>query len=171
MVGKLSIYHSVSVFDFQVGCGHGLPGIFALLEVRLWLPVFALESLTLKNIMMYFFWLLKGAAAVHFQDFNAEVLRCLTIPNSNANLSQKSHPSSSNLTDCDSAEVRFFAGDWSEIDKLLPHVGTDVEPNQSAGYDFILMAETVYSINSLQNLYNLIKKVFLLFMILILIHS
>ncbi|KAK7331442.1 hypothetical protein VNO77_25667 [Canavalia gladiata] len=115
----------------EVGCGHGLPGIFALLE---------------------------GAAAVHFQDFNAEVLRCLTIPNLNANISGQSQPSSSNLTISDKAEVRFFAGDWSEIDKLLPHASTDAKHNQGNGYDFILMAETVYSINSLQNLYNLIKK-------------
>ncbi|XP_061369176.1 uncharacterized protein LOC133312051 isoform X2 [Gastrolobium bilobum] len=115
----------------EVGCGHGLPGIFALLE---------------------------GAAAVHFQDFNAEVLRCLTIPNLNANLSGKSHTSSSNLTILDKAEVRFFAGDWSEIDKLLPYVSTGEKHDKDAGYDFILMAETVYSINSLQNLYNLIKK-------------
>jgi hypothetical protein len=57
------------------------------------------------------------------------------------------------------AEVRFFAGDWSEIDKLLLHVGTDEKYIEGSGYDFILMAETVYSINSLQNLYNLIKKV------------
>lgn len=115
----------------EVGCGHGLPGIFAFLE---------------------------GAAAVHFQDFNAEVLRCLTIPNLKANLSGESQPSSSNSTICDEAEVRFFAGDWSGIDKLLPHVTTDAKHNQGDGYDFILMAETVYSINSLQNLYNLIKK-------------
>ncbi|XP_027336540.1 histidine protein methyltransferase 1 homolog isoform X2 [Abrus precatorius] len=115
----------------EVGCGHGLPGIFALLE---------------------------GAAAVHFQDFNAEVLRCLTIPNLDANLCGQSQQSSSNLTSCDKAEVRFFAGDWSEIDKLLPHVSTDAKLNQGDGYDFILMAETVYAINSLQNLYNLVKK-------------
>ncbi|XP_014521682.1 histidine protein methyltransferase 1 homolog [Vigna radiata var. radiata] len=113
----------------EVGCGHGLPGIFALLE---------------------------GAAAVHFQDFNAEVLRCLTIPNLNANISGESQPSPSNPTICDKAEVRFFAGDWSGIDKLLPHVSTD--DNCGGGYDFILMAETVYSVSSLQTLYNLIKK-------------
>ncbi|XP_057433123.1 uncharacterized protein LOC130725940 isoform X2 [Lotus japonicus] len=118
----------------EVGCGHGLPGISALLE---------------------------GAAAVHFQDFNAEVLRCLTIPNLNANISGKSQPSPSNLTICDKAEVRYFAGDWSEVDKLLPHVSTDAKDNGGGGYDFILMAETVYSINSLQILYNLIKKVLL----------
>lgn len=106
---------------------------------------------------MCLLWLLQGAAAVHFQDFNAEVLRCLTIPNLNANISGESQPSPSNPTICDKAEVRFFAGDWSGIDKLLPHVSTD--DNCGGGYDFILMAETVYSVSSLQTLYNLIKKV------------
>ncbi|CDP21396.1 unnamed protein product, partial [Coffea canephora] len=38
---------------FQLGCGHGLPGIFACLM---------------------------GSSSVHFQDFNAEVLQSLTIP-------------------------------------------------------------------------------------------
>ena len=117
------------------------------------------RSLTLKNIMMCLLWLLQGAAAVHFQDFNAEVLRFLTIPNLNANLSRDTQLSSFNSTICDKAEVCFFAGDWSGIDKLLPHVSTDAKNNQGDGYDFILMAETVYSINSLQNLYDLIKKV------------
>ncbi|KAF7837042.1 histidine protein methyltransferase 1-like protein isoform X5 [Senna tora] len=87
----------------EVGCGHGLPGIFALL---------------------------KGAAIVHFQDFNAEVLRCVTIPNLNANLSKESHPSSDKIT-CEKANARFFAGDWSEVDKLLPHVSNNSEEKQS----------------------------------------
>ncbi|CAI8591760.1 unnamed protein product [Vicia faba] len=115
----------------EIGCGHGLPGIYSLLE---------------------------GAAVVHFQDFNAEVLQSLTIPNLNANFFEKSQsslsPSANNVP-----EVRFFAGDWSEVDKLLLQIGTDAKHNEvSSGYDFILMAETVYSINSLQSLYNLIKK-------------
>ncbi|CAL5191249.1 unnamed protein product [Lathyrus oleraceus] len=114
----------------EVGCGHGLPGIYSLLE---------------------------GAAVVHFQDFNAEVLQSLTIPNLNANFFEKSQPSSSPLAN-DAPEVRFFAGDWSEIDKLLLPVGTDATKIKDSGYDFILMAETVYAINSLQSLYNLIKK-------------
>ncbi|PQQ20080.1 hypothetical protein Pyn_32632 [Prunus yedoensis var. nudiflora] len=50
---------------FQLGCGHGLPGIFACLE---------------------------GAAAIHFQDFNAEVLQCLTIPNVNPNVPSFQRP-------------------------------------------------------------------------------
>ncbi|KAJ6959561.1 hypothetical protein NC653_037799 [Populus alba x Populus x berolinensis] len=31
-----------------------------------------------------------GASAVHFHDFNAEVLRCLTIPNVNASRKRRS---------------------------------------------------------------------------------
>ncbi|KAB1213561.1 hypothetical protein CJ030_MR5G010492 [Morella rubra] len=120
----------------ELGCGHGLPGIFACLQ---------------------------GAAAVHFQDFNAEVIRCLTIPNVNANLSEK-EPSIANVTGS-SGEVRFYAGDWSEIHELLPHVKGNKKDqshssghSQVAGYDIILMAETVYSISTLQSLYELMKK-------------
>ncbi|GAV58974.1 Methyltransf_16 domain-containing protein [Cephalotus follicularis] len=115
----------------ELGCGHGLPGIFACLE---------------------------GAAVIHFQDFNAEVLRCLTIPNVNVNLSKASHSEPT-------SEIRYFAGDWSQIHQLLAHVhdnGKDLQssskPHQVAGYDVILMAETIYSNSANQNLYGLVKK-------------
>ncbi|XWS35194.1 hypothetical protein CRYUN_Cryun21dG0105200 [Craigia yunnanensis] len=115
----------------ELGCGHGLPGIFACLE---------------------------DAAVVHFQDFNAEVLRCLTIPNVNANLSEKCQPDPA-------AEARFFAGDWGEIHQILPHahesemnLNSSSKHGQATGYDVILMAETIYSISAQRNLYGLIKK-------------
>ncbi|KAK9050008.1 hypothetical protein SSX86_031024 [Deinandra increscens subsp. villosa] len=116
----------------ELGCGHGLPGIFSCLQ---------------------------GASAVHFQDFNSEVLECLTIPNVVANL-----PVKSQLLGAD-AEVRFFAGDWREVHQILPNLQTDdrdsncnSESTASVGYDIILMAETVYSISTLPSLYELIKK-------------
>ncbi|PON55672.1 S-adenosyl-L-methionine-dependent methyltransferase [Parasponia andersonii] len=123
----------------ELGCGHGLPGIFACLE---------------------------GAAAIHFQDFNAEVLKYLTIPNVNANLQKKLQRSKIDETDSETlARVRFFAGDWSEIDKLLPHVRDSKEKSDPSsgdfsvhGYDIILMAETVYSVTVFQRLYELLKK-------------
>ncbi|EXB73700.1 hypothetical protein L484_026863 [Morus notabilis] len=92
----------------ELGCGHGLPAIFACRE---------------------------GAAAVHFQDFNAEVLKCLTIPNVNANIEKVSQLLKANATDCESGtEVRFFAGDWSEIDKLLSYArDTNKETDCSSG--------------------------------------
>lgn len=114
----------------------------------------------------------QGAAVIHFQDFNAEVLQCLTIPNVKANLAKDpllQHSSHTNeMEKKTSSEIRFFAGDWSEIHKLLSH-NSDSEcqqgPESSSnhdcrdGYDIILMAETVYSLSSLHNLYELIKKV------------
>ncbi|KAA8527894.1 hypothetical protein F0562_035237 [Nyssa sinensis] len=123
----------------ELGCGHGLPGIFACLE---------------------------GAAVIHFQDFNAEVLQCLTVPNVNANLLKKSQPLATDVTEWNTgAEIRFFAGDWAEVNQILPHVHANEKVpdcnlgmDQYAGYDIILMAETVYSISALPNLYELIKK-------------
>ncbi|KAI7738533.1 hypothetical protein M8C21_031618 [Ambrosia artemisiifolia] len=116
----------------ELGCGHGLPGIYSCLQ---------------------------GASAVHFQDFNSEVLQCLTIPNVVANLPVKSESLSSD------SEVRFFAGDWSEVHQILPNLQTDDGASNcssgssaSIGYDIILMAETVYSISTLPALYELIKK-------------
>ncbi|KAH0992543.1 hypothetical protein GBA52_004026 [Prunus armeniaca] len=122
----------------ELGCGHGLPGIFACL---------------------------KGAAAIHFQDFNAEVLQCLTIPNVNSNV-PSFQPPALQVTKCDvGMEIRFFAGNWREIHKLLPYAqNIEKDFNVSTGksldaqYDIILMAETVYSISALPHLYELIKK-------------
>lgn len=116
----------------ELGCGHGLPGIFTGL---------------------------KGAATIHFQDFNSEVLRFLTVPNAKVNLIKRSEERMCPI-------IRFFAGDWSEVHSLL-HVCSDSVKNQEDfsakaegidGYDIILMAETVYALSSLQNLYELIKK-------------
>ncbi|XP_057783673.1 uncharacterized protein LOC131001327 [Salvia miltiorrhiza] len=109
----------------ELGCGHGLPGIFACQ---------------------------KAAAAVHFQDFNAEVLRCLTIPNVTANIKENPQYLSADVKEggiSTESETRFFSGDWGEVHSIL---------DQAAGYDVILMAETVYSISALPNLYKLIKK-------------
>lgn len=74
-------------------------------------------------------------------------MRCLTIPNVNANLQEK----------CE-VDTRFFAGDWGDIHSVLPFVTND-EQNESAGYNVIIMAETVYSLPTLPSLYELIKKV------------
>jgi hypothetical protein len=104
---------------------------------------------------------LQGAGLIHFQDFNAEVLKCLTVPNVKANLFKESCEGT-----CTHRNVGFFAGDWSEMDKLLlcgdsEHDKTcdNTEDKTSDGYDIILMAETVYALSSLPNLYKLIKKV------------
>lgn len=120
------------------------------------------EVLRLLTLSMFHILFNQGAAVIHFQDFNAEVLQCLTIPNVKANLAKDEMEMKT------SAEIRFFAGDWSEIHKLLLHNGdSDCQqgPDSSSyqnccdGYDIVLMAETVYSLSSLNSLYELIKKV------------
>ncbi|CAM6048344.1 unnamed protein product [Sphagnum compactum] len=116
----------------ELGCGHGLPGILACI---------------------------KGASSVHFQDFNAEVLRNLTIHNVNANLEKAKSELAKLNSDGATAnnkrisiapDLHYYAGDWGEVHTLLSGKG--------GGYDIILMSETVYSMASLPKLYELIKK-------------
>ena len=112
----------------------------------------------LYALFIFYISFVQGADSIHFQDFNTEVLKHLTIPNVNANL-----PSGSTVPD--NREIRYFAGDWGEVNRILPHANIDNNDAPSpdnyptSGYDVILMAETVYSISTLQILYNLIKKV------------
>ncbi|KAI5074870.1 hypothetical protein GOP47_0010831 [Adiantum capillus-veneris] len=98
----------------ELGCGHGLPGIYACL---------------------------KGASLVHFQDFNVEVLRSLTIPNVNANLemarSRQSYGSDSGQPPTKakqlSPDVHFYAGDWEDMSNFLSVVWS--EPDEQAVED------------------------------------
>ncbi|GFY81381.1 S-adenosyl-L-methionine-dependent methyltransferases superfamily protein [Actinidia rufa] len=89
----------------ELGCSYGLPGIFACL---------------------------KGAATVHFQDLNAEMIRCTTIPNVLANLEQardrQSRQPESPLTPSRQTlapAVHFYAGDWEELPTVLSVVRND----------------------------------------------
>ncbi|KAA8527292.1 hypothetical protein F0562_034611 [Nyssa sinensis] len=89
----------------ELSCSYGLPGIFACL---------------------------KGASTVHFQDFNAETIRCSTIPNVLANLEQardrQSRQPESPLTPSRqtlSPAIHFYAGDWEELPTVLSVVRND----------------------------------------------
>ncbi|XP_059632883.1 uncharacterized protein LOC132275420 [Cornus florida] len=89
----------------ELSCGYGLPGIFACL---------------------------KGASMVHFQDLNAETIRCTTIPNVLANLEQardrQSRQLESPLTPSRQTlapMVHFYAGDWEELPTVLSVVRND----------------------------------------------
>eukprot|EP00004_Rigifila_ramosa_P019774 TRINITY_DN5061_c0_g1_i1.p1 TRINITY_DN5061_c0_g1~~TRINITY_DN5061_c0_g1_i1.p1 ORF type:complete len:289 (+),score=61.80 TRINITY_DN5061_c0_g1_i1:25-867(+) len=79
----------------ELGCGGGIPGIVALLA---------------------------GAQAVHFNDFNQEVLQHLTAFNVALNATPHVSP-----------DIAFFAGDWLAL------------PVPSASVDVILTAETLYT--------------------------
>ncbi|XP_077228905.1 S-adenosyl-L-methionine-dependent methyltransferases superfamily protein [Tasmannia lanceolata] len=101
----------------ELGCNYGLPGIFACL---------------------------KGASAVHFQDLNAETLRCTTIPNVLANLEQardkQSRQPEGHLTPSRqplAPDVHFYAGDWEELHTVLSVVrreGFEMTPVMSLSF-------------------------------------
>ncbi|XP_028780063.1 histidine protein methyltransferase 1 homolog isoform X2 [Neltuma alba] len=89
----------------ELSCNNGLPGIFACL---------------------------KGASLVHFQDHNAETIRCTTIPNVLANLEQardrQCRQPESPLTPSRQTlapSVHFYAGDWEELPAVLSVVKND----------------------------------------------
>ncbi|CAN8286674.1 unnamed protein product [Cochlearia groenlandica] len=89
----------------ELGCNYGVPGIFACL---------------------------KGASSIHFQDLNAETIRCTTIPNVLANLDQardrQIRQPESPLTpsrQAVSASVRFYAGAWEELPAVLSIIRTE----------------------------------------------
>lgn len=89
----------------ELSCGYGLPGIFACL---------------------------KGASTVHFQDRNAEGIRCTTIPNVLVNLEEarerQCRQPESPLTPSRhtiAPTVNFYAGEWEELPTVLSVVGND----------------------------------------------
>ncbi|KJE89280.1 hypothetical protein CAOG_00781 [Capsaspora owczarzaki ATCC 30864] len=82
----------------ELGCGTALPGIYAL----------------------------KSGASVMFQDYNAEVIQHVTIPNVLLN---------ADLEGMDPSRYRFSSGDWRYLPGAL----------QGAAFDVILSAETIYS--------------------------
>ncbi|XP_032878934.1 histidine protein methyltransferase 1 homolog [Amblyraja radiata] len=113
----------------DLGCGAGLLGIAALS---------------------------KGAACVHFQDYNSEVLEQLTIPNVALSKAEPGHSLPGTNQDSELEEnyepsgkrsraegsplsrCRFFSGPWS----LFGQVHTD--RGASLKYDVILSSETLY---------------------------
>jgi predicted nicotinamide N-methyase len=85
----------------ELGCGAGLPGLYCLLR----------------------------GSNVDFQDFNAEVIDHITIPNVLLN--------APNVDDDAAAESRFLSGDWLPVETMLLA--------QKRKYDLILTSETIYN--------------------------
>ncbi|KAL0476552.1 histidine protein methyltransferase [Acrasis kona] len=98
----------------EVGCGHGLPGIYCLITGR--------------------------GTKSHFQDYNDEVVKFLTMPNLVLN------DKDGRLASCAS----FFSGDWSLLEEYQDERGDQ--------YDLILTSDTLYSSSSHSKLYKYMKR-------------
>ncbi|KAE9600395.1 hypothetical protein Lal_00046284 [Lupinus albus] len=112
----------------ELSCNYGLPGIFACL---------------------------KGASTVHFQDPNAETIRCTTIPNVFANLKQardrqsrQPEPPLTPSRQTLAPSVNFYAGNWEELPAVLSVVkkdGHEMTPGMSLSFseeDFLDMCSS-----------------------------
>ena len=103
-----------------------------------------------------------GAAEVHFQDFNREVLEDLTAGNVQANLLDYRRVRGLNIPGADTNDelqtnFRYFCGDWQDL------AGSSSSPWPSQEYDIILSSETIYSIDAQEKLYQLILRVSFMF--------
>mmetsp|Transcript_16053 Transcript_16053/g.31442 ORF Transcript_16053/g.31442 Transcript_16053/m.31442 type:complete len:301 (+) Transcript_16053:36-938(+) len=117
---ELSCVHGKRVAD--IGCGHGLPGVWCAQE---------------------------GAAYVAFQDLNHEVLSNCTLPNLVLNTSLSLDAITSTLS-VSSSRAGFFAGDWklaSTLSSLMLSAGA--AGSEEGRYDFIVTCDTLYSSASL----------------------
>jgi predicted nicotinamide N-methyase len=107
----------------ELGCGHGLPGIFVMKQGTV-----AYKSLayfkTKHNIV--------GALHVNFMDYNKEVLELTTCPNVLKNVGSELYQRAS-----------FYAGAWESVSTYMGTI--ECLSNEEMQYDLILSAETIYT--------------------------
>ncbi|XP_058807649.1 histidine protein methyltransferase 1 homolog isoform X2 [Phymastichus coffea] len=99
----------------DLGCGAGIIGLIALLR----------------------------GATIHFQDYNAEVIESVTIPNVILNCKND---------DFIKKKCEFYCGDWQSF--------TDIETSndEKQKYDFIFTSETIYNPKNYLKLYKVFKE-------------
>lgn len=133
--GNPDVFRGLRVLE--VGCGAGYPGLYALTQ----------------------------GADVDFQDYNGEVLRGLTVPNVLLNrtttledLQQDNRGNPGSLGSHAATPTvsrytnRFFSGDWGELAALMARANVPK-------YDIVLTAETVYSAEAQQRLFDFCASV------------
>ena len=114
----------------ELGCGVGLPGMVPLLC---------------------------GAGAVHFHDYNREVLNCLTIPSVLSSFIsgqpglKSGQTGKTGIVNDLASKTKFFYGDWADF--VTRHCNSGESP-----YDIILTSETIYSESSQPKLLEALKK-------------
>nr|XP_050863349.1 histidine protein methyltransferase 1 homolog [Vespula vulgaris] len=102
----------------DLGCGVGIIGLIALLK----------------------------GSFVHFQDYNAEVISSVTIPNVFLNFKDKQKT----LEKCE-----FYCGDWASFTMLFEK---NIKNGDHKKYDFIFTSETIYNTENHKKLYEVFKK-------------
>ncbi|XP_063623916.1 histidine protein methyltransferase 1 homolog [Cydia splendana] len=98
----------------DLGCGAGILGIYTFLK----------------------------DALVTFQDYNKEILECVTIPNVLLNIEE-------NEKSLDISKCKFYSGDWASFNNKLED--TEV-------FDIILTSETIYNTTNYDKLIDLFVK-------------
>lgn len=120
----------------EAGCGAGLPGVLALT---------------------------KECSSLVLQDFNAQVLRCLTMPTVALNGLWEGALS---------RRVRFLSGDWAAVSMNLSEeraaaacaarvgigAGSGAPDEPGGGFDVILSADTIYSLEGMRRLWQLVQE-------------
>jgi predicted nicotinamide N-methyase len=109
----------------ELGCGSGVPGIYALTK----------------------------GANVTFQDFNIQVLKYSTFPNTILNMNEQVKTDFANgifehSILCTRMNADFWAGDWGSLFQKW----TDSQ------YDYILSSETIYDSSSYSSFTDLVNK-------------
>ncbi|XP_054015808.1 histidine protein methyltransferase 1 homolog [Hylaeus anthracinus] len=101
----------------DLGCGAGIIGLIALLR----------------------------SSIVHFQDYNVEVIKTVTVPNVLLN-----------FEDCRNVLKRceFFCGDWDTFTRL----NDSDHKNEVTKYDLIFTSETIYNPDNHRKLYEVFKQ-------------
>ena len=119
----------------ELGCGAGLPGIFAF--------KFGAKGITFQSLKFEILSELLNVVSVWFNDYNEDVLNEITIPNTIVNY------------DSQAAETRFFSGDWGSLESIYL---TKLLKEESDKFDLILTSETIYNQENQSKLVSIFRQ-------------
>lgn len=152
-VGSTLFLHRITaLIHSQVGCGTGLPCIYLLHRL--------LQLETPSDVV----------TEIHLQDYNISVLQLVTLPNlilatipesslepleNNLELTEEIVQGFKNRLRDANIKLSFSYGDWSGFAQTLQGVAEEAE---KAGYDLVLTAETIYRLDSVPSLIQVLKR-------------